>query len=823
MRTWFKKGELWTVLFLVIAMGFIYRDVLIGKKILFPSNFLAAFYSPWSTVTFDGYPNGVPNKPIGGNDQVRMFYPYRTFINESFSRRQFPLWNPYNFSGGPILANFQSAVFYPLNLIYLVLPQLTAWSILVVAQPLLATLFMYFYLRQFIARKLAAFFGAFAFGFCGFILAWSQENAVVGQAALWFPLILLTTDAFLTRPSRKFFLALVIALACCIFSGHLQTIFYIFLVSFLYGITRFFRRRHQHKVWVLPSFFFAFILSLLFCAIQLLPSLEAFSESPRSSSFAEPFLETYLMPFTHFINAIDPDIFGNPGSYNYFGRGFYQESVFYIGVIPLIFALIAFRRQRKNEVVSFFLWVAAVSFFLGIDSPFTRWFFRLPILLVNTFSPSRIFFVTSAALSIVSAYGFSYWLENGSKDVRKIVFTASAAMGVAVIVFSSFIYISVLTKNKTLADINSYLIRHHIDLRETDAKVSLKNIVPSLAMLAVIFLVFSVPHKFKYSSILVVGVLCLGQFYFMNKYMAVGSPEFLYPNHFIFDDLEKTQRPGERFLSFGLPILGNVALHRHAYSPDGIDPVFSARYGQLLLASKKDGTFSTEIPRIEANLSEYADNENLVNNTRRQRLSQLLGVTRVYNYEANYRNKEDIAKIFSPDQYVSVWEKDNWRAYVHAAALPRAFFADEYVIETNPQKSINLLFDQNFNLKKSLVLEEIPVGFEPTAKPRPGEVAITKYTPHRIEMNVSTETDRLLFLSDTYYPGWHASVDKKPAKIYRADYAFRAIVVPKGSKFVEFDFKSDSFRLGAVISSTVGIMLLFIMLIPARKFFPHKV
>jgi len=58
-----------------IGLAFVYRDVLFKGKILFPANFLASFYSPWSTVKFSGWEQGIPAKPIGGNDQVRMFYP----------------------------------------------------------------------------------------------------------------------------------------------------------------------------------------------------------------------------------------------------------------------------------------------------------------------------------------------------------------------------------------------------------------------------------------------------------------------------------------------------------------------------------------------------------------------------------------------------------------------------------------------------------------------------------------------------------------------------------------------------------------------------
>ena len=53
---------------------------------------------------------------------------------------------------------------------------------------------------------------------------------------------------------------------------------------------------------------------------------------------------------------------------------------------------------------------------------------------------------------------------------------------------------------------------------------------------------------------------------------------------------------------------------------------------------------------------------------------------------------------------------------------------------------------------------------------------------------VETPTPQLLFLSDAYYPDWQATIDGREAKILRADYAFRAVVVPAGNHEVTFDY-----------------------------------
>jgi len=807
-----KKGEFIAIFILFLGIGFIYRDVIFHNQIAFSSHFLATFYSPWTTHTYEGYPNGIPNKPIGGNDNIRMFYPYRTFINESFANRELPLWNPFNFSGSPILANFQSAVFYPLNIIYFFLPQISAWSLLVIIQPLLGTLFMYLYLRLFIFQKSAAFLGALAFGFSGFILVWSQENAVVGQAALWFPLTLYAAEKLITTASRKNFILLVFALAICIFAGFLQVSFYIFLVTFLYGVYRIKAKRHMRK-YSLFLFTCAYLVSLLLSAIQIIPSIEAFYESARSSSSIESVLETYLLPLRYYIRVLAPDIFGNPATYNYFGQGFYHESIFYIGIIPLVFAVLAFIKYRTNKIVLFFSWVSLFSILLGVKSPVTDWFYRLPILLVNTFTPSRVFFVASTGLAILSAFGFSYWLEHDTKKSRRILQSTAILLALVLIFIVAFYHLSVVTKNEnTWVRSISLIINPHFYLTAENAKTSLRNILLPLSMVLSLIPLTIMRKKQRVAVVIIVFLLGVGQLYFLNKYVVVGKREFLYPDHFIFTDIQTHQNMADRFLSFGLPIVGDVGLEKHVYSPDGIDPVFPKRYGQLVYAAKNNGKYTDTIARIEVSLSEYSDNYGVIKDPRVHTLMSLLGVTRVYNYEKEYENPEVLDSLFPQDTFTPLWKQEGWHAYENTRAYPRAFFADGYIVEKDPQKIIDQIFDQKNDLRKTVILEEEPSDISSTTDgvtEGKATVSLEIYKPLRVDLEVDTDVDRILFLSDTYYPGWKATVDAKPSKIYRADFAFRAIVVPKGKHTVIFSFEPLSFTIGATIS---GVTILFLTL-----------
>src|SRR4051794_19886580 len=65
------------------------------------------------------------------SDLVTQFIPWRQWGFDQIRQGHLPLWNPHTFCGMPFVGMFQSALFYPPNLIYLILPvgHATNWNI----------------------------------------------------------------------------------------------------------------------------------------------------------------------------------------------------------------------------------------------------------------------------------------------------------------------------------------------------------------------------------------------------------------------------------------------------------------------------------------------------------------------------------------------------------------------------------------------------------------------------------------------------------------------------------------------------------------------
>src|SRR3972149_6454066 len=125
-------------LFIVLLVSVFFWQFFVRGLFPIPSDTIIGLYHPFRDLYAKNYPNGIPFKNFLITDPVRQQYPWRELVISAEKKLELPLWNPYNFSGVPLLANFQSASFYPLNVLFFFLPFNLVWSSLIVLQLVLA-------------------------------------------------------------------------------------------------------------------------------------------------------------------------------------------------------------------------------------------------------------------------------------------------------------------------------------------------------------------------------------------------------------------------------------------------------------------------------------------------------------------------------------------------------------------------------------------------------------------------------------------------------------------------------------------------------------
>jgi hypothetical protein len=88
--------------------------------------------------------------------------------------------------------------------------------------------------------------------------------------------------------------------------------------------------------------------------------------------------------------------------------------------------------------------------------------------------------------------------------------------------------------------------------------------------------------------------------------------------------------------------------------------------------------------------------------------------------------------------------------------------------------------------------------------------SITQYRPERVVVETNLDEPGVLLLTDTWYPGWRATVDGEPASICQADLLFRAVALEPGEHRVVFAFRPLWQRVAGAVSG-IGLVVLVVV------------
>jgi len=117
--------------------------------------------------------------------------------------------------------------------------------------------------------------------------------------------------------------------------------------------------------------------------------------------------------------------------------------------------------------------------------------------------------------------------------------------------------------------------------------------------------------------------------------------------------------------------------------------------------------------------------------------------------------------------------------------------------------ALRRLLAPDFSVETSAVVDRLPPGWSNPRETEPhslGRVRIVSYGTDEVMLDVDTEERAFLVLNDSYFPGWEARVDEKPAEIFRTNVFVRGLPVASGHHRVEFRYRPASFAQGVRLS-----------------------
>jgi hypothetical protein len=779
--------------FLVVTTIFFYP--IFKGEIPFPGDLLVGHYTPYNSNTYEGYgPGAVPHK-AQGPDVVRELFPWKFFVINSLKSFSIPFWNPYNFSGNPLLANFQSAVFYPLNIIFFVLPFNSAWTLFIFLSPFLSAFFTYLYMREIGIGKVAGIFTGIVYAFCAYMAVW-MEYGNIGHTMLWLPLALYITEKCIKKLSAKRLLILIFFLTLPMLGGYIQGMFYILAVLATYFIVgNLFQKTFTIKNTGL--FLLALLFPVLLTLFQVLPTLSIFSQSSRGNYSLE-IIKTLLNPWWYGITVVAPDYFGNPASRNNWFNGTYIERVSYFGLIPLVFAIYALlNANKRREIISLGI-ILVTAFLLAFDFFFTKFIYRIPIPIISTTVPTRILCLFAFSGAILAGIGLQMFLQH--KNIQKFFISISLPASVLFIGWLTVFFAPIVFHDQ------NWIINLAISKRNL--------IFPTLQLFGLVFVSILYLYKKKMQQLFIMVVVLLtifDLFRFFQKITPFSPQAYVYPQTPVIKFIQENAGLN-RFWGYGSGYIdSNFQTYDKTFSPEGNDPLHIKTYTEFL-ESSKNGKLSDSLPRPDANLASGFGKENLKENYYRQKVMNILGIKYVIHKD------ESLGEMYAPDYttfdpntYKLVWQKKPWQIYENTQAVPRLFLTTLYSVIPEKNDILATFYARSFNEKTKIILQEDPDVAQVKLKRK--QLQVLHYLPNEIKVKVNIDNESLLFVSDNYFPEWKAAVDNIDTKVYIADYAFRAVKVPKGEHIVRFYYEPESFNRGIKISLFFFIILFAITII----------
>lgn len=757
---------------------------------------------------------------------------FKPYLEQVSKRGEFPLWVPYIFSGmpgyGALLVTgdrwwdvVSAVVFGIAKAIGSIFGSDTArvafWYVLYGAG-------MYVLLRRKGHVPLIALITAVAAVFSTFVIVWVMIGHLTKPVALaMFPWILLGLESLRERWRLLEAVLLVVAVHVLIESTHLQMVFYgvcTFALYLLFELGSALVRR-QNVGGVLragATLAVAAALSFGMAADRYLTTLEYTPYSTRGTapisvrtnhdpaqqkkldgndyeyatnwSFSPEEMITFLVPNYFGFGKLDyrgPLTGGRTTKIMaYWGQMPFTDAANYMGILVLMLAIVGAWISRREVFVQFLVVLSLFGLLLSFGKNFPllydAFYYHVP--LFNKFrAPSMALAMLQFAVPILAAYGLRGIAEQRSVRLVRTLLTIAGIWLVLGLIVPGIIessYRQSVMASQQLAqyspEIKTELARFVFSQMRSDWIVTAIVLILG-CLLLLLWVRGSLRPHWALLGVLVLVVADLWRVGDRPMEVAKGkTPERTFQRYDYVDFLRR-DTSDYRIADFGaLPV-----------------PNASAYYG----LENIHGYHSAKL-RIYQDLLDEAGNGggSVIMNPF---LWNLLGVKYIL---AERRMFEQSEPLFRSTTGALI--------YANPSALPRAFFVRHAAVASDVAILMRLQAG-DFDPRDTVFLEQpLPAAVVP---PDSGAfVQLVEKSFHYQRYRVRATGSNLLFLSEIYYPvSWHAYVDGNEVPIYKANFAFRAVLVPPGEHTLEFRFTSPAFEKGKAISmASTAIVLLAI-------------
>lgn len=729
-------------------------------------NYLIIIFSLLTTIIFF-------NQQIFGNsffweDFLEYVYPVQTFAARESGLFDVPFWNPFSFNGMPFFADLQVGFFYPLHRILNLFISSDGYlpvgilQLIIIIHFVISQLNTYFLARSFGISKNASLVSAISYSF-SMILVVHVIHPMMLYHLAWFPLIFNLFRQSLITNNTKYGILAGLVFGFTMLSGHPQSTLYVAFFLLLYMIYFIIFESKKDKIFVnLLLSALPILIAFGIFAVQYLPSTELAELSQRDESNYELVSEGSLQ-LKQTVTMILPEVFGkitgnpqeNPNSfYLQFADGYkthyYWETSFYFGITALVFGLFQLIVNYKDKTTIFLLAMSLFALFYSFGSNFFLHKLFYNLPLFDTFrNPGRILFYLTLSMSLLAGFG----IDALNKKTFKLILIPTTLVLLFTLIGISGFYTSNLQINPELiSSINSSFTI---------------NLFYVIVILGVAFLITKQKKLTHYLVIILALVSFVDLYIAGSKFnQSPVNPQEKYALNSELKSIFKINPPNEIFrVNMRMYSPSYMAMNRSQGLVDNI--MLVEGYNPLLL--------KRPVPRLAT----------------KEQIHDILNVK----YEIGIDKNTNQPRFYERfDRFPHFWAVNQYSIFNESNILDKISTTDEDLrktvyLESNPK----IKLEENENLE-----------FDFKTK---------TYSNDLIEIETESNQNSIMLMSEIYYPAWKAYIDGNETPILVANYALRAIELPKGKHKIKIVYESSSFATGkwiTIITLLLSIIGLFL-------------
>jgi hypothetical protein len=783
-----------------------------NKKILEDESklkvFILIFLFLISVVYFIGFLT--PSRMIYGSDYLLSGYTgQKGWVGYLKAYHRLPMWDSYNFSGYPKIASAGGGgMVYPLNLIYLIFPVNLGWSLMFVIHVFLAGLGMWLLLREFDLSLFSSLVGAISYMFAGEIITTTQGGHLgrtIGGVLLPFAFL------FVARATRRKklsdFLIFGGIAGVFILAGHIQIAYWGMIgvvVFFMYEVLRKKGDLGIKETTRLSCFFFAgVVLLFMVAAIQLVPPALSLGYGARGATRGYEYTTSWSMPTAELFDLIVPHFSGVLD--NYWGENFFKLDSRYLGILPLILVGFSFFYRKKKYLIKYFAWFTGVTLILalGKNTPVFRLYYYLVPMAKKFRAPAMVFFLTTFGIAVLAGFGaeviseLKKWTEEKRK--RAIIYLL---VPIGLILFAALVVsmggrgILSSMKHHFATGWSGVMSRQNLQQKLSIMAENFGSLSKSLWLTTLLFIInggiiYSVIRKkieFKVAVPILLLILIVDQWSVDKKYLnAAPKPEIYYSMDDVTAYISQDRGLYRVFPFENYRWAQSDYFHYHdIYSVAGYGPNPPSRY-QKFIGAESSVMFRApnffKFPHLLSMLN--------VKYIIAPRLPEDVSA-----YPARYK---ELIKQYSDyyNNFEVAYKGQNFQVLKNNGYFGRASILHKYEVIGEEANLLSYILSNDFIPGDYAILEEDPlleIGGTMDS------VRVMEYHSNERSFHVKTDSTAFFMMRENYHPDWKCYVDGEKEKIYRANYIFYGVFIPKGEHEVRFVYESGVFNIASLFS-----------------------